>query len=282
MFEYISFKNGKYHIKNEYCAFKLFYNYFLFRPRIRNKLFKKIIFFIDILGITVLKIFFSLRLYYFLPTTNLNQNFLVSRTGVGNYRNIVTLYEEDSNVIIGKKYHDLNSFKREIKFLELYSINTTKIKVPKHSIDFNSKTIKYEFLSHPCFTTEMRRGRIDRNEALRIFVKIAENLKKLYRSEIAYIHGDISPDNIYLINSNIYLIDFSDAEYLPIFYDFLFLLYRILQEYDEFDMEDFFEHLNSDQYLRSIVICLLGHKIDNKIKNEFFNIYKRKLKYKHE
>lgn len=281
MVKYITIKKGKYYIKNDFDAFKLFYNYFLFRPKIRNKIFKKIFFLINIFVLFIIRLIFSFKINYILPTINNNQNFLVRREGKGNYKNVVTLYKEGEKFVIDKKVYNSDSLEREVKFLKLYYTNTAGITIPKYSIDFHSKIIKYEFLMQPCLATEIRIGKFNRHEALNLYAKICDNLKNMYGNEKAYTHGDLSPDNIYLINGNIYLIDFTDAEYLPIYYDFLFLLYRILQEYDRLDIEDLFEYINTNRNLKSILSDILECDIDDQTKNEFFNNYKRKLEYKH-
>ena len=51
-------KNNKYIVRNNAEAFSLFYSYFLFRPRFKIKLIKKIIFVMDRFFLEILKLFF--------------------------------------------------------------------------------------------------------------------------------------------------------------------------------------------------------------------------------
>lgn len=281
MIEYLTFKNGKFYIRNDYLAVKLFYKFFLFRPRIKNKFFKQLFFLIDCFIMVAIKLAFSLKLNYFLPTKKSSQNFLICRMGKGNYKNTIILYQDDKQLTIVKKFYNKASFDRELKFLKSYSNNTTNIKIPKYLINSKSKTIEYDFLLQPCLASEIRLGNINRKKALQIYVDIIENLNEMYEGDRPYMHGDLSPDNIYLIENTVYLIDFTDAEYLPIHYDFLFLLYRILQEYEEIDLNQFFEYLKSNHHLKSILTNVLGFEIDDKTKNEFITNYNRKFKVKH-
>ncbi|MFA6098540.1 MAG: hypothetical protein WCV50_00110 [Patescibacteria group bacterium] len=230
MNKYLSFRKNKYFVRNDLESFLIFYRFFLFRPFLIGHFLRLSLKFFDSVFCAIIKIFFVLRFNFLLPAKKLNANFLISRRGGGLQKNLCIIEKSNSHYKLNKIFSDDNAFKREQKFLNLYYAKSDKILLPEYRI--YEKKIVYTFLKSESLKSLIRRGCITKPRALQIYKKIFSAMTPLYKKNDNYQHGDLATENIYPVNDFIYLIDFADSAFLPPFYDTIFLLYRIVSEFD--------------------------------------------------
>ncbi|MCQ1536892.1 hypothetical protein FTO70_14670 [Methanosarcina sp. KYL-1] len=282
--KYICLRGGKYLVRNDYNAFSIFYNYFLDTPHVKSTMIKKLFTILRSLFLKIIKMYFTLRLNRYIKCVCNNSNYLICRKGTGNYSNIIFLCEENHNLYILKKNSSFDFFKRELKFLDFYYLDMQNLdlQIPRYSIESYEKMIlRYDFLQKASFISEIRNGNLDIIDSLNIYIKICNQLKHLYKDKFAYVHGDLTPTNVILGEEKIFLIDYTDSEYLPTFYDYLCLLYSILIEYEEINLNEFFPYLESDGYLSSILCEVLDGPLNTDMKTEFLKLYSEKKSLKH-
>jgi len=234
-------KNNKYIVRNNAEAFSLFYSYFLFRPRFKINLIKKIIFVMDRFFLGILKLCFTLRIPDLLPLRKrLDENFLIKRTGKGSWPCTIELYKDNDRYHIIKNFSDKDSFEKERSFLEKYYFNASSIKFPEYDI-LGKNQIRYEFIPAPNLATQIRSGALDFSELIDLYKNLCTSLDILYEGQIGLIHGDLTPDNIYYYNKNIYIIDYADSHVFDKDYDKFILLKRLISDYSGIENKELIE-----------------------------------------
>lgn len=228
MTEYIQFRNNKYLVRNDIESFLLFYEIFLFRPRMRTRFMLNII---DLLVIPIIKVVFRLKVNYLFKKMQLKDNFLISRNGNGSFPNRIFLIENNSKYNIVKRFHSNKIFNNELSFLRQYKNNPSGINVLRYAINKDGNSITYEFLKMKNFSTLIMEGKYSKKKLIKLYEKISSELDKFYRYETkALIHGDLVPCNIYINDNKIYIIDYSDTEYYDTKYDKYTLLIMMLTD----------------------------------------------------
>jgi len=225
----IKLVENEYLIRNDFETFKIFYRFFLFRPVFKFKippfLFEYFIYIIAL-------VFFRLKINL-LFSKNLNDKFLIKRIGAGNYPNIITLKKNScGKIIIEKEFHSKDIFKKELKYLLEYCKNSAGINFPFFVVHKNY--LEYHFINHPCLALEIKQKKYSKTQIINIFEKISFSLDKMYGSKNkCLIHGDLTPDNIYIADDKIYFIDYSDSEIYFKDFDKFTLLNKMLKDYGE-------------------------------------------------
>ena len=213
-------------IRNDFETFKLFYKLFLHRPSFKLKI---LVYFFDFFIYFISIIFFKTKINL-LFSKNLTEDFLIRKTGSGNYPNVIILKRNKQNeLIIKKKFSNKDFLEREQEYFLKYYKNDAGINLPFST--FSSNYLEYPFINHPSLKMEINHGRYSKNQIFVIFKKISLSLDILYKKEKCLIHGDLTPDNIYLFNNKIYFIDYSDSEIYFRDYDKFTLLKKILKSY---------------------------------------------------
>lgn len=235
--KFFIFNKKKYVVRNDIEAFSFFYLYFLFRPKFKVHIVKKIFFVFDRLILTTLKLFFIVKINNFFPTKRLNEKYLIKRNGVGNWPSIIKLYKDDEKYYIVKIFSNQHFFNKEVTFLQKYFINKTSIKFPNYRIIHNNQ-IQYEFIPIMNLATQIRLGLLNYREIIHIYKKICEFLDLLYKDQIVLIHGDLTPDNIYCFKKDFYIIDYSDSHTYNKDYDKFILLKRLIEDYFGIEKKD--------------------------------------------
>lgn len=223
---YISIKQ-KYLVMNKLEAVILFYNYFLFRPRIFFAPARKIVKVINFLMILFIKIVYLFKLDRCFKKKMVNENFLLQRVGVGNQPNTIRVHNDG---VVTKSYGSEKKFANELRFLEKYSINNSNIiKLPSYSV--SNECLCFDFIKSKNLATDIREGKYSNKTIFEIVNKLMSELDIFYGfQERALIHGDFTPDNIYLVNDLFYIIDYSDSEFYYTSYDKYIFIKRILEE----------------------------------------------------
>lgn len=228
---FLVLKKNKYIVRNEAEAFSLFYSYFLFRPRFKINSIKKIFFVMDRFFLKILKLCFTLRITDLLPSRKCpDENFLIKRTGGGSWPCTIELYKDHDRYHIIKTFSDKDSFEKERSFLQKYYFNESSIKFPEYNITGNEQ-IRYQFITAPNLATQIRSGALNFSELIDLYKKICTSLDLLYKNQMVLIHGDLTPDNIYCYQNNIYVIDYADSHVFDKDYDKFILLKRLISDY---------------------------------------------------
>ena len=213
-------------IKNDFETFNLFYNFLLHRPAFKHKL---LVYVFDFFVYFTAIIFFKTKINL-LFSKNLAEDFLIKKTGSGNYPNSIILKRKEQNkLIIRKEFCNKDFLEKERKYFLKYQKNNTKISLP--FFIFSDNYLEYLFINHPSLKMEINCGKYSKSQILNIFEKISSSLDILYKKEKCLIHGDLTPDNIYLLNDKIYFIDYSDSEIYFKDYDKFTLLKKMLRNY---------------------------------------------------
>ena len=221
----------KYLVRNDAEAFSLFYSYFLFRPRFKINLCKKLFFILDQVIFRILKLCFTLKINTLFPLRkSLNEKFLIKRTGGGSWPCTIELYKKKNKYYIIKNFSDKHSFEKEILFLQKYYVNESSIKFPEYEIIGNNQ-IQYEFIPGTNLATQIRLGVFNFFELIDLYRRICISLDVLYKDKIVLIHGDLTPDNIYYYKNDIYILDFADSHIYDKDYDKFTLLKRLISDY---------------------------------------------------
>lgn len=228
---FLVLKKNKYIVRNNAEAFSLFYSYFLFRPRFKINSIKRIFFIMDRFFLEILKLCFTLRITYLLPSRkSLHENFLIKRTGGGSWPCTIELYKDNDRYYIIKNFSDTDSFEKERSFLQQYYSNESSIKFPEYKITGNNQ-IRYEFIQAKNLATQIRSGSLDFPEIIDLYKGFCTSLDLLYEGQIVLIHGDLTPDNIYYYKNSIYIIDYADSHVFDKDYDKFILLKRLISDY---------------------------------------------------
>jgi thymidylate kinase len=221
----------KYIVRNDAEAFSLFYSYFLFRPRFKINLFKKLFCIVDRVVFRILKLCFTLKINTLFPLRkSLNEKFLIKRTGGGSWPCTIELYKNKNKYYIIKNFSDKHSFEKEVTFLQKYYVNESTIKFPAYEIIGNNQ-IQYEFIPGTNLATQIRLGGFNFFELIDLYNKICISLDILYKDKIVLIHGDLTPDNIYYYKNELYILDFADSHIYDKDYDKFTLLKRLISDY---------------------------------------------------
>lgn len=220
---------NEYLIRNDFETFKIFYRFFLFRPVFKPKI---LLFFFESFIYIIALVFFKLKINL-LFSKNFNNKFLIKRIGTGNYPSVVTLSKDThKKLVIKKKFNNKNIFERELKYFSEYYNNDTAINLP--SFIFHKDFTECFFIKAPSLSIEIKHGKYSKKQIFNIFEKISFSLNILYGSKNkCLIHGDLTPDNIYLISGKVYFIDYSDSEIYFKNFDKFTLLNKMLKDYGE-------------------------------------------------
>jgi len=218
---------NEYLIRNDFETFKIFYRFFLFRPVFKLKI---LLFLFERFIYTLAFVFFKLKINL-LFSSSLDNDFLIKRTGVGNYPNIITLKKNNQErIIIKKEFHNKNILERELNYLSKYYKNNAGINLPFFIAHKNY--LEYCFINHSCLALEIKQRKYSTIQIINLFEKISSSIDRLYKSKNkCLIHGDLTPDNIYIINDKIYFIDYSDSEIYFKDFDKFTLLNKMFKDY---------------------------------------------------
>ena len=238
-------------IRNDFETFKLLYNFFLHRPPFQLKI---LVYFFDFFIYFIAIIFFKTKINL-LFSKNLTEDFLIRRAGSGNCPNVIILKRNKySKPTIRKEFSNKDFLKMEQEYFLKYYKNDAGINLP--FLTFNSNYLEYPFINYPSLKMEINRGRYSKSQILVIFKKISSSLDILYKKEKCLIHGDLTPDNIYLLDDKIYFIDYSDSEVYFRDYDKFTLLKKMLKSYlkNEKEISNYLDayNLNKNSFWRHL------------------------------
>jgi len=234
MIEYFTFRNRKYFVRNELDALLIFYDYFLFRPSIKFKFLLRII---NIVIKFLIKTVFFLKLNNIFgklfKKVSLKNDFIIRRRGVGIFPNFISLTKKDDKHVIIKRFSSENSYKRETNFINTYLENhSSKIKLSKpiKTIDYN--IIYYKHIMSKNLSTLIKEGKYNKNNLFDLYESFCKEIDIFYENKKeTIIHGDLTPDNVYLVDNVFYIIDYGDSHVYYKNYDKYIFLRRILIDY---------------------------------------------------
>lgn len=176
----------------------------------------------------LIAIAFLLRLYkFFYKIVELNDNAIVIFKGKGQWSSTVKLVRKNNTFKIVKIPYDKQYFMKEKEFYKEYVNQKSKIKLPTCTFTKDG-LIEIEFLNTKSFQRLINEGSMNRKNALDHFNQIRKEYKKFYNISLSLIHGDMSPENLFIKNKNYYLIDFADSHMYTPHYDLYILIRSIL------------------------------------------------------
>jgi len=237
--EYIKF--GKYLVNNELESILILYDYFLLRPIIKPSLLRIPFRIADVFFRRFLKILFYLKLNIFLPTKNLNEEFIVSMQGNSKYATKILLVKEKNSFKIIKRYSEKRELTRELNFIRRYRTKNSVIRQP-YFYKLNDFETRMDFIKGRNLRNQILSGAINIEQLLKLYETLAKALDTLYhksKGKHCLIHGDLSLVNVYLFDEKICLIDFQDSHTYEKDYDKFIFLKRALYCYygrDRYDI----------------------------------------------
>lgn len=237
-------REEKYLVKNELEPFLIFYEYFLFRTDKIPWLLYRAFNFINIL---VIYIIFKLGLNSFFRTKIMGQEFLIERKGKGKNFSITRLVREGGQCCV-RKYNIPEILDNEFAFYLEYRDNVSRIKLPR--MTRKDDYVESSFLKCKSLICLLREKFFSKQDVRDIISCFTEQLDILYNyQKTCLIHGDLTPDNIYITDDIFYVIDYADAEhYLPGFDKYTFIK-RILR-YRKMDARDLKNYFSAEEIVQ--------------------------------
>lgn len=228
--EYILNKN--YYIKDDLASLLLYFDYFSAGINLSKytsiNLIKKLIHSGLRLSVMVL---YCLKIHkFFYEPVELDEDALIIVRGQGKWGSTVKLVKSNGKLKIIKKTFNTKNYLKEKKFYQTYKNNSSKIKLPEY-LFLKDNTIEIEFLKCKIFQRGVNEGSVSFKSAIRHYNFIKEELKKFYKTEKTLIHRDTDLTNIFIKDSQYYLIDFTESRNDSYKYDFYNLLYAILYSF---------------------------------------------------
>lgn len=219
--------------------------------------------------------FYFWAMNYFSKQIQIDENFIFKVQWAWNWSNSITIQDIKWEIKVIKKTSSIKSFNNEKDFYELYWNTPSKILLPKSTFT-SENVIEMDFITWGSFMNWIQFWKVSYQESLNIFNDIKKHIEWFYPEKWQYIiHWDLWTANIYIRNTNYYLIDYSDSFVSDKNYDLYILLKSILADFWKIERSTrIFQHNTQGLFLSK-----LG--ISDKYLQEIEEIYFHKLELKH-
>lgn len=224
--EFLLFRGGKYLVQEGEESLWLFYRYFLFRVRFPAKVYSLL----DQIIKRLLPSLFRLHLnrLWFRRKAILDSDSLIIRRGTSIEPSQVSLKKSGTKYWVEKKATECQ-LSREEQFYAKYKLNRSCIRLPQ--MQRNDNVMRSEFIMSQNMTSMIRERRLSPRHIIFLLQRLMNEIDIFYDFQNrCLIHGDLTPDNLYIFGDGFVLIDFADSEIYTPRFDKYVLMKRIAVE----------------------------------------------------